>query len=266
MACGYSSTVSRILALAATLLLTAAVGSCAAISGLDRYSNGEGDASGDAGGGASDDGGADSPSGPSGDSTTDRGSLGDVVEAAMGSDASDAARVDASPPIDCGVPDTLSNCGACGASCSTTTGTPACNGTTCSYTCNAGLADCNASTAPDTDGCECAAATMASQGTVGGCCSGKCQTQHSDGLGQSFYDCNPPNTFTVTTALEACTAFTGDSTKCSTMTCNPKGAVVCSAGAGNCDCWMYQGNLVGYVDVNATTTCYCPISTDPKWN
>jgi hypothetical protein len=182
-----------------------------------------------------------------------------------GTDASDGGR-EASPPVDCGVPDTLSNCGVCGAACSTTTGTPACNGTTCSYTCNAGLVDCNASTPPDPDGCECTAATMASQGVVGGCCSGKCQTQHSTGVGQNFYDCNPPNTYTVTTALEACTAYTGDGTKCQTRTCNPKGAVVCSQGAANCDCWMYQGNLVGYVDVNSTTTCYCPIPSDPTWN
>jgi len=266
--------VSRIFALAASVLLTAAVGSCAAISGLDRYSNGEGDASGDGSGGASDDGGADSPSDQSGDSTADTVSPeaatgSDAKEGSIasdgGTDASDGGGMEASG-VDCGVPDTLSNCGACGAACNTTTGTPMCSGTTCSYTCNAGLVDCNASTAPDTDGCECASATMASQGVVGGCCSGKCQTQHSDGVGQSFYDCNPLNTFTAATALEACTAFTGDGTKCSTMTCKPNGGVICSQGAANCDCWMYQGTLVGRVDLNATTTCYCPITTDPSWN
>jgi hypothetical protein len=60
---------------------------------------------------------------------------------------------------------------------------------------------CNATTPPDTDGCECAAP---------GCCSGACQVVHSNGAGQSFYDCVAASTFNQTQATEACVAFTNN--------------------------------------------------------
>jgi hypothetical protein len=59
---------------------------------------------------------------------------------------------------------TTAHCAVC-AACNTTTGTPACNGTTCSYTCDNGHYDCNATTPPDTDGCE----TPASSSSCGKC-------------------------------------------------------------------------------------------------
>ena len=80
--------------------------------------------------------------------------------------------------------------------------------------CNAGLQDCNGSKAPDTDGCECA-------GT--GCCSGKCQTAHSNGNGQTFYDCAAGKTHNETQAGEACAALTG-------------GSGACSAKSAGCNC------------------------------
>jgi hypothetical protein len=47
--------------------------------------------------------------------------------------------------------DTLENCGACGALCSSTNATPTCNGGQCQLACNTGYADCNADAS---DGCE----------------------------------------------------------------------------------------------------------------
>jgi hypothetical protein len=254
-------------ALAAGVLCCAALGGCAALSGLAQYgiddcADGcDAAATADAMNEAGDDGGGltETGPGPGSDARTD-----------ANEDARRDAPVDTGTvAMDCGATDTVNNCGACGVTCDPVNGSGAtCTGTTCRYTCNAGYADCNASKAPDSDGCECATATMASQGTVGGCCSGACQTQHSNGIGGTFFDCNPPDTYTAATALAACTAFTGDVTQCSSLTCKGSGggAVICSKGASVCDCWQYQGTLTGRVDVNSNTTCYCAISSDPSWN
>src|SRR6185295_1610732 len=96
---------------------------------------------------------------------------------------------------------TAQNCSACGAACDTQTTSvaPACNGTTCLYSCKPGRQNCNQA-APDLNGCECA-------GT--GCCGASCQISHSNGVGQTFYDCSPPGTYNQARATEACTAFTG---------------------------------------------------------
>jgi hypothetical protein len=92
-----------------------------------------------------------------------------------------------------------------------------------------------------------------------------CETTHSDGVGQSYYDCNPLKTYNSTTALEACGAFAGSESKCSSYTCGSD-TVICSDGAATCDCWQYSGSHAGQVDVNSNTTCYCPIAGDPTWN
>jgi len=275
--------------LAAAVLLPASLGGCAGLSGLSQYgiddcadgcdaapsadaaNDATSDATRDATNDATNDAmeaGDEVRDGPSGDQESTE--TGHDAGSDAGSDAKYDAPVDTgTPATDCGATDTVSNCSACGVACNPANGSgPMCNGTTCSYTCNAGHADCNAATPPDSDGCECAAATQASQGTVGGCCSGACQTQHSNGIGGTFFDCNPADTYTAATALEACTAFTGDVTKCSSLTCHGSGggAVICSQGASVCDCWQYQGTLTGHVDVNSTTTCYCAIASDPTWN
>jgi hypothetical protein len=99
-----------------------------------------------------------------------------------------------------------------------------------------------------------------------------CDTKHDNGTGQNYYDCNPlyssSNPWTAAAALEACAAFTGDASKCSSRVCTGHGGatLVCSDGYTNCDCWEFQGSLAGHVDINSTTTCYCAISGDPAWN
>jgi hypothetical protein len=157
----------------------------------------------------------------------------------------------------CGPVDTVTNCGACGASCDTTTGTPACNGASCSYTCNTGLSDCS-NQSPDLDGCECATPA---------CCGSSCQTVHSDGVGQSFYDCNGANTVSSASAMEACTAYAGDSRKCSTgwdCSGNPAKFVCFSTDNGaDCSdyCWGYSGSSAGQV-----LDCTCPGNKVGSWN
>ncbi len=154
---------------------------------------------------------------------------------------------------------TVTNCGACGVKCNATNATgSSCDGTTCSYTCQAGTSDCNKGTPPDGDGCECATPA---------CCGTGCQTKHSNGFGQFFYDCNPPGTFTVASAMAACAAYTGNSAMCSTGGLCNNNALVCANGASSCVCWQYQGSFAGYVSSDLTgTSCYCPGSTSPTWN
>ena len=143
------------------------------------------------------------------------------------------------------------SCGACNAACNTKTGAASCNGTTCSYQCNSGLSDCNASKAPDTDGCECSSP---------GCCGTGCQTTHSDGLGQSFYDCNATGSRNQAQAQEACTAYTGNASACTPsidLLRHPDREPLhrherpsrCAATAGGkCYCWQYSGQNPGKVD------------------
>jgi hypothetical protein len=168
----------------------------------------------------------------------------------------------------CETASSTSNCGACGQACDTSTGTPSCSGTSCIYACNPGRSDCNAVTAPDTDGCECATPN---------CCGSSCQTVHSNGVGQSFYDCAPSGTYNATEQLAACAAFTGDATKCTNVSSlclfvQPVG--VCSTGASQCYCWYLpnppapdaSGPPLGLVQSSTSSTCMCPSATGPTWN
>jgi hypothetical protein len=162
-----------------------------------------------------------------------------------------------------------SSCGACKVGCNTDTGTASCDGNTCSYQCNTGLRDCNAGTAPDTDGCECASPD---------CCGSICQTTHSNGVGQSFYDCNAPGTHDQSQAQAACTAYTGSASACrpSTMCCSGNIIVaclgitaksVCGSANGQCYCWQYEGTNPGRVQAEGTfCTASCGSGNDPSWN
>jgi len=218
---------------------------------------GAADASGDAheGGGdaapPSDGGGNDSGGG---DGATGDGASGDGPTGDAGSDAE---------PPDCGPLTSTSNCGACGAVCTPTWASgDSCNGLTCSYTCQSGHSDCNAGVGQNTDGCEC---------TTPGCCTNACQTTHSNGVGQSFYDCNATSTFSLTTALEACTAYAvsvgGTAASCKDgFTCTgskPPFQVCFVTGSGSCSnfCWGYSGTQGGNV-----YTCSCPNTTTANWD
>lgn len=172
----------------------------------------------------------------------------------------------------CGPTNTTTNCSACGATCDTTfSNTASCNGTTCAYaSCKPGRYDCNTS-APNTNGCECAS----SQCCVGGAAgqpgpTATCAPQHNDGVGQAFFDCAGVGAYSQDLAMKACTAFTGDVTKCAASQCvgvaGGKFGIVCSSGASTCTCWNYEGTLAGYVRVSSTTACYCAGSSSyPTW-
>ncbi len=167
----------------------------------------------------------------------------------------------------------VTNCGACGATCSTVTGTPSCDGSKCAYACNSGRADCNAATAPNTDGCECETDAAAP-----GCCSGGCQTKHSNGAGQYFYDCAALGTYNLTQANKARQAWMNTRTGTATT-----GYVTCGSGSDRADCQAVQySNAVGIWCYDTTTSwggkmyvsttsnlAYCPGSgpgTSGTWN
>jgi hypothetical protein len=159
-------------------------------------------------------------------------------------------------------------CGGCTNACNTKTGAASCNGTTCSYQCNSGLTDCNADSVPDTDGCEC---------STPACCGTGCQTTHSDGVGQNFYDCNQQGSYSQAQAQEACTAYTGDETACApSSTCcgitlgvclGTTAQSVCGTAGGTCYCWQYEGENPGKVESEGSScTASCGSGSDPSWN
>lgn len=169
-------------------------------------------------------------------------------------------------PTTCTTLTTITNCGGCGVVCNATNASgPQCNGTTCTYTCNAGASDCNKGTPPDSDGCECA---------TPGCCGSGCETTHSDGFGQFFYDCNPPGTYTEQSAMSACTAYTGNASVCGFYGYCNGGDMVCVVNSQTCYCWEYGGTLSGYTSTQTTnptqdggpTFCYCPGMGNAQWN
>jgi hypothetical protein len=134
------------------------------------------------------------------------------------------------------------------------------------YKCNSGLLDCNAATAPDTDGCECA-------GTA--CCGTGCQFGHTDGLGQTFYDCTALGMYTEARAQAACAAATGgNGCKDASACCGGLSALglclgttitsVCSSSGGSGHCWEYDSTNPGVVQAGNSPSC----SASPvgKWN
>jgi hypothetical protein len=145
--------------------------------------------------------------------------------------------------------------------------TQICRSGTCLEFCTANHSDCNGLSS---DGCECA--------TVG-CCSTACQTTHSNGLGQAFYDCTlpgipgNPSRYSQTLAVEAGQAwdssvgFVGQCTYGVPLT--PTNVwVVVSAAKNQCAVWLYLKNLAGHVwvtdgDINS---CLCPADASaPTW-
>lgn len=234
-----------------------ALGACAAIEGLTQYnkedcSQGGCDDTGADSTGPGHDGGTASDGGPAG-ADADTGSV--VVPDASdgGSTVTDSGTGDTGG---CGPLNSVDNCGACGVRCNATTGTPSCTGATCTYACTAGHSDCKTAP-PDTDGCECA---------TPGCCGSSCQTSHSDGVGQSYFDCNPPATYSETSALSACAAYAvsvgSTAAACiGPLTCpgSPVPTICFSNGAGKCAnyCWQYTGV---YADGGPGTVwdCTCP--------
>jgi hypothetical protein len=197
-----------------------------------------------------------------------------------GQDAPSDSPKDSPAESACGPTDTATNCGACGQACTATNATnPQCtSGTSCTYTCSTGYLDCNASVAPDTDGCEChspgATQTNCGNGTNGAL--GCCPVQHNDGLNQGtpkFFDCNPAGQFSLSLAIDACANFTGTASQCTQGQCvgldggTDGDLVVCATGSStDCPCWTFAGPDVGYehdphAPPSGGNNCFCADKT-----
>ena len=241
----------------AVFLLVVAEGllaGCALIAGVDQYQKG------DCPGGCLDATLSDARA----DSTLDS-TVGDSPGSDTGGD---------SPPMDagvemgldvfsesgCGPLNTIQNCSKCDAACDMVhSNNPSCNGMTCMYqSCQMGWSNCD-KTAPDLAGCEC---------NTPGCCMSACETTHTNGLNQNFYDCVAQGTYNQTQAAKACTAYTGNQFACSMFTCAGDGGnlVICGTAGGRCACWAYVGTQQGRLYQSPDATCFCPGGNNPSWN
>jgi hypothetical protein len=110
----------------------------------------------------------------------------------------------------------------------------------------------------------------------GGACGASGPTLHSNGLGQTFQDCAPKGTHNAAQALEACSAFTGESASCAIVSCGGAGdgavrgagggAAACSTGLPVCDCWTFSGPYAGLVQSPNAKKCR-PCANDGRpWN
>jgi hypothetical protein len=151
----------------------------------------------------------------------------------------------------CTSPDDVNNCGGCGNVCDghgRSTNTQCYQGQ-CYYTCPDGYQSCD-STGARLNGCEC-------EGTA--CCSGACQTKHSNGTGGQWFDCQPLHTYDANQALAACMSHTGSFAQCGSPSVCTGGSMICSA---DLYCWGYGGGGSGHV---SSGTGLCPTSSDPAW-
>jgi hypothetical protein len=100
------------------------------------------------------------------------------------------------------------------------------------------------------------------------CCGDTCETIHSNGAGETYYDCNPLGTYGVAAAMAACTAFAnGDASRCSGgwdchSTMDDKQVCYVDA-SGNCQtyCWTYSGTTAGML-----SDCTCPATLLASWD
>jgi hypothetical protein len=124
--------------------------------------------------------------------------------------------------------------------------------------------DGNSEVGPGTDGAQQGDAPTDTGTDAGACDGGKGLVAHSNGLGQTFYDCTPLGIYDKAQALEACAAFTGDVGVCVVDPTAPcaRGNIVCATTAPNCACWGYDGMTVGEV----ARTCTCFNSTTLTWD
>jgi hypothetical protein len=155
------------------------------------------------------------------------------------------------------------NCGGCGNVCNTThaTGTTTCASGACVYAgCATGYSDCNASTAPDLDGCETNTNTSA---TNCGMCGVTCGTLHATSSVCSGGVCAP----TCSAGYANCNTSGGNTTGCechqpSTMCCGTAPGQTCEnvhtngpASLGYGQSWYDCTALNTYNATQATAAC-----------
>lgn len=143
------------------------------------------------------------------------------------------------------------SCGTCGTACAT------------GATCTSGACRCPQG---PTLGCNGACCSGGNQ-----CCAagGACQTQHSNGLGQHYFDCNPPYAparTTLAAARAAADAWSAGTTY-EGIVCDPY--CVARQTASQCAVWCYGiSPLAGRVGLTNSIVCQgaCPYAGYQTWN
>jgi len=170
------------------------------------------------------------------------------------------------------------NCGTCGRVCIATGQTCVSGNCQCPQgqsVCGSACVPCPPSAVCVSNACQCPKGPVA--GCSGTCCpggtqccgNGACQTQHSNGLGQSYFDCNPlysPAQTTLAAATAAAKAW-NDGPVTSSSTCGDPYCVARQTST-QCAVWCYGiSNFAGRVGLNTTNAiCICPTGMSPNWN
>src|SRR5262249_24784914 len=96
-----------------------------------------------------------------------------------------------------------------------------------------------------------------------------CQTEHSNGLGQHFYDCLALGTYNQSQAEAAAMAATIAGAGAPVLShCNgtSTNTIICRSSSTQCACWRFSHlpsvcNVQGHVSFNmSTSTCMPPLS------
>src|SRR5216683_364224 len=139
------------------------------------------------------------------------------------------------------------NCGPCGTVCNAT------------QTCVSGSCKCPTGPVAGCSGACCAGGTQ--------CCTNACPTQHSNGLGQNYYDCNPLYSPRQTTVAAATAAADAWNTGTTFTTCDSY--CLARQTGSKCAVWCYGiSGFAGLVALNTTNNvCICPVvGSSPSWN
>lgn len=90
---------------------------------------------------------------------------------------------------------------------------------------------------------------------------------HSNGVGQTYTDCVPLDTYGPDEAARACAASNAGTCGQNRFVCGGGPTVECTLMATTCRCWSYTGPTAGRVDTSkAGALCACPAQSDPMWH
>lgn len=89
---------------------------------------------------------------------------------------------------------------------------------------------------------------------------------HSTGLGQTFVDCEPLGTYSLSLALEAAAYWDSPTTLTDQLITCGDGAALSSTANGAWAVWAYSGSLTGHVSTGSSDTSpICPTASDAAW-
>jgi hypothetical protein len=159
---------------------------------------------------------------------------------------------------------TASDCGGCGRACA--------EGASCEAQLSADGGDAGIDCACPMDrpmACRVSGADRCCAGT--GCCSSGCQSAHDNGLGQTYFDCQPIDTYSLTQAMAAAAAWAPTGVDVLPAPACPDGCLCRTDGplasATRAAVFCYASTFKGYVAVTQNPSCAaatCPSINSPS--